>query len=144
MRDYQADARDAAREAKELGGQAAAYERRAAETLARPSNGDVDALIAAERSKVEALEGRLRKRGAAKPATLPQMKKACKAHNDARSLWLKRKRAFKDVADVMADNMDTKPKNFVKAVADDQCVETDEDAGAALPPPDAIPVPSLK
>ncbi|KAH8091263.1 serine/threonine kinase [Aureococcus anophagefferens] len=108
MRDYQAGG--SAREAKELGGQAAAYERRAAETLARPSNGD--------------------------------MKKACKAHNDARSLWLKRKRAFKDVADVMADNMDTKPKNFVKAVADDQCVETDEDAGVTLPAPDALPIPS--
>ena len=35
-------------------------------------------------------------------------------------------------------------KAIDKAVADAQDVETDEDAGAALPPPDAIPVPSLK
>ena len=40
--------------------------------------------------------------------------------------------------------MDLHPKKFVAAVADAQDVETDEDAGAVLPPPDAIPVPSLK
>ena len=42
---------------------------------------------------------------------------------------------------VLAENMDLKPKAVIKAVADAQDVETDEDAGVTLPPPDPLPVP---
>ena len=142
LRSMAQDARDAGLEAKELAAEASGYERRAAARLAQPTSDDIDGLIAAELAAVETAEGKLRKRGAAKPVTLPQMKKACKSHNDNRALWLKRKRAFKEVAEVVADNMDKKPKDFIKTVADDQCVETDEDVGVKLPPPDALPVPS--
>ena len=45
---------------------------------------------------------------------------------------------------MIAENMDLHPKKIVEAVADAQDVETDEDAGAVLPPPDAIPVPQVK
>ena len=80
----------------------------------------------------------------APPVKPRDMVRAVKKHNEHRGLWLKRKRAFKEVVEVIAENMDLHPKKFIQAVADAQDVETDEDAGAALPPPDAIPVPSLK
>ena len=58
-----------------------------------------------------------------------------------RTAWLKRKRGFKEAVEILADNMDCKPKKLISDVADAQDVETDEAAGVALPPPDALPVP---
>ena len=69
------------------------------------------------------------------------MKRGAKQHNEMRTAWLKRKRGFKECVEILAENMDVKPKAFIKAVADAQDVETDEDAGVALPPPEPLPIP---
>ena len=144
IRDMSCDVRDAKCDAKEADEDASKLERRAERLLAEPANDALDAAVAAAEKEASDLEARLKRASQAPPIKPRDMVRAIKKHNEHRGLWLKRKRAFKEVAEVIAENMDLHPKKFVAAVADAQDVETDEDAGAVLPPPDAIPVPSLK
>mmetsp|Transcript_14361 Transcript_14361/g.42880 ORF Transcript_14361/g.42880 Transcript_14361/m.42880 type:complete len:396 (+) Transcript_14361:130-1317(+) len=141
LRDMFLDARDAANDAKDAEQAAAAAERRAAAILAAPATEDLARELEETERAVAALEGRLRRSAAAKPATAREMKSGIKKHNEWRAAWLKRKRGFRECVDILAENMDMKPKAVTKAVADAQDIETDEDAGVALPPPDALPVP---
>ena len=144
IRDMSCDVRDAKCDAKEADEDASKLERRAERLLAEPANDALDAAVAAAEKEASDLEARLKRASQAPPVKPRDMVRAVKKHNEHRGLWLKRKRAFKEVVEVIAENMDLHPKKFIQAVADAQDVETDEDAGAALPPPDAIPVPSLK
>ena len=144
IRDMSCDVRDAKCDAKEADEDAAKLERRAERLLAEPANAELDAAVAAAEKAASDLEARLKRASQAPPVKPRDMVRAVKKHNEHRGLWLKRKRAFKEVVEVIAENMDLHPKKFIAAVADAQDVETDEDAGAVLPPPDAIPVPSLK
>ena len=142
--DMSCDVRDAKCDAKEADEDASKLERRAERLLAEPANDALDAAVAAAEKEASDLEARLKRASQAPPVKPRDMVRAVKKHNEHRGLWLKRKRAFKEVVEVIAENMDLHPKKFIAAVADEQDVETDEDAGAVLPPPDAIPVPSLK
>ena len=144
IRDMSCDVRDAKCDAKEADEDAAKLERRAERLLAEPANDELDQAVALAEKEAADLEARLKRASQAPPIKPRDMVRAIKKHNEHRGLWLKRKRAFKEVVEVIAENMDLHPKKFIQAVADAQDVETDEDAGAALPPPDAIPVPSLK
>jgi hypothetical protein len=144
IRDMSCDVRDAKCDAKEADEDASKLERRAERLLAEPANDALDAAVAAAEKAASDLEARLKRASQAPPVKPRDMVRAVKKHNEHRGLWLKRKRAFKEVVEVIAENMDLHPKKFIQAVADAQDVETDEDAGAVLPPPDAIPVPSLK
>ena len=144
IRDMSCDVRDAKCDAKEADEDASKLERRAERLLAEPANAELDAAVAAAEKEAADLEARLKRASQAPPVKPRDMVRAVKKHNEHRGLWLKRKRAFKEVVEVIAENMDLHPKKFIQAVADAQDVETDEDAGAVLPPPDAIPVPSLK
>ena len=144
IRDMSCDVRDAKCDAKEADEDASKLERRAERLLAEPANDALDAAVAAAEKEASDLEARLKRASQAPPVKPRDMVRAVKKHNEHRGLWLKRKRAFKEVVEVIAENMDLHPKKFIAAVADAQDVETDEDAGATLPPPDAIPVPSLK
>ena len=103
--------------------------------LAEPANAELDAAVAAAEKEAADLEARLKRASQAPPVKPRDMVRAVKKHNEHRGLWLKRKRAFKEVVEVIAENMDLHPKKFIAAVADAQDVETDEDAGAQLPPP---------
>ena len=144
IRDMSCDVRDAKCDAKEADEDASKLERRAERLLQEPANDALDAAVAAAEKEASDLEARLKRASQAPPIKPRDMVRAVKKHNEHRGLWLKRKRAFKEVVEVIAENMDLHPKKFIQAVADAQDVETDEDAGAVLPPPDAIPVPSLK
>jgi len=144
IRDMSCDVRDAKCDAKEADEDASKLERRAERLLQEPANDALDAAVAAAEKEASDLEARLKRASQAPPVKPRDMVRAVKKHNEHRGLWLKRKRAFKEVVEVIAENMDLHPKKFIAAVADAQDVETDEDAGAVLPPPDAIPVPSLK
>ncbi len=144
IRDMSCDVRDAKCDAKEADEDASKLERRAERLLAEPANDELDQAVALAEKEASDLEARLKRASQAPPIKPRDMVRAVKKHNEHRGLWLKRKRAFKEVVEVIAENMDLHPKKFIQAVADAQDVETDEDAGAALPPPDAIPVPSLK
>ena len=144
IRDMSCDVRDAKCDAKEADEDASKLERRAERLLAEPANAELDAAVAAAEKEASDLEARLKRASQAPPVKPRDMMRAVKKHNEHRGLWLKRKRAFKEVVEVIAENMDLHPKKFIQAVADAQDVETDEDAGAVLPPPDAIPVPQVK
>ncbi len=144
IRDMSCDVRDAKCDAKEADEDASKLERRAERLLAEPANDELDQAVALAEKEAADLEARLKRASQAPPIKPRDMVRAIKKHNEHRGLWLKRKRAFKEVVEVIAENMDLHPKKFIQAVADAQDVETDEDAGAVLPPPDAIPVPSLK
>ena len=144
IRDMSCDVRDAKCDAKEADEDASKLERRAERLLAEPANAELDQAVALAEKEAADLEARLKRASQAPPIKPRDMVRAIKKHNEHRGLWLKRKRAFKEVVEVIAENMDLHPKKFIQAVADAQDVETDEDAGAVLPPPDAIPVPSLK
>ena len=144
IRDMSCDVRDAKCDAKEADEDASKLERRAERLLAEPANAELDAAVAAAEKEAADLEARLKRASQAPPVKPRDMVRAVKKHNEHRGLWLKRKRAFKEVVEVIAENMDLHPKKFIAAVADAQDVETDEDAGAVLPPPDAIPVPQVK
>ena len=144
IRDMSCDVRDAKCDAKEADEDASKLERRAERLLAEPANAELDQAVALAEKAASDLEARLKRASQAPPIKPRDMVRAVKKHNEHRGLWLKRKRAFKEVVEVIAENMDLHPKKFIQAVADAQDVETDEDAGAVLPPPDAIPVPSLK
>ena len=144
IRDMSCDVRDAKCDAKEADEDASKLERRAERLLAEPANAELDQAVALAEKEASDLEARLKRASQAPPIKPRDMVRAIKKHNEHRGLWLKRKRAFKEVVEVIAENMDLHPKKFIQAVADAQDVETDEDAGAVLPPPDAIPVPSLK
>jgi hypothetical protein len=144
IRDMSCDVRDAKCDAKEADEDASKLERRAERLLAEPANAELDAAVAAAEKEASDLEARLKRASQAPPVKPRDMVRAVKKHNEHRGLWLKRKRAFKEVVEVIAENMDLHPKKFIAAVADAQDVETDEDAGAVLPPPDAIPVPQVK
>ena len=144
IRDMSCDVRDAKCDAKEADEDASKLERRAERLLQEPANTELDAAVAAAEKAASDLEARLKRASQAPPVKPRDMVRAVKKHNEHRGLWLKRKRAFKEVVEVIAENMDLHPKKFIAAVADAQDVETDEDAGATLPPPDAIPVPQVK
>ena len=144
IRDMSCDVRDAKCDAKEADEDASKLERRAERLLQEPANDELDQAVALAEKEAADLEARLKRASQAPPIKPRDMVRAIKKHNEHRGLWLKRKRAFKEVVEVIAENMDLHPKKFIQAVADAQDVETDEDAGAVLPPPDAIPVPSLK
>jgi len=144
IRDMSCDVRDAKCDAKEADEDASKLERRAERLLQEPANDALDAAVAAAEKAASDLEARLKRASQAPPVKPRDMVRAVKKHNEHRGLWLKRKRAFKEVVEVIAENMDLHPKKFIQAVADAQDVETDEDAGAVLPPPDAIPVPQVK
>lgn len=141
MRDMAGDVRDAKCDAKEADEDAGKLERVAARYLSEPTNADLDAEVAAAEKASTDLEARLKRASQAPPIKPRDMIRAVKKHNEHRALWLKRKRGFKESVEVVADNMDLHPKKLIAAVADAQDVETDEDMGVALPPPDALPVP---
>jgi hypothetical protein len=141
MRDMAGDVRDAKCDAKEADEDAGKLERVAARYLSEPTNADLDAEVAAAEKASTDLEARLKRASQAPPIKPRDMIRAVKKHNEHRALWLKRKRGFKESVEVVADNMDLQPKKLIAAVADAQDVETDEDMGVALPPPDALPVP---
>lgn len=141
MRDMAGDVRDAKCDAKEADEDAGKLERVAARYLSEPTNADLDAEVAAAEKASTDLEARLKRASQAPPIKPRDMIRAVKKHNEHRALWLKRKRGFKESVEVVADNMDLHPKKLIAAVADAQDVETDEDMGVTLPPPDALPVP---
>lgn len=120
--------------------QVAALTKTTSTLSAQPLNENLDAILEDLAQKEAAIRTKLESVGARGTVTKPQMNKAAKQHNDMLQTWVKRKRACKDLVDTLAENLDKKPKEILKALDDYCSYETDENNNVSLPPPKPLPI----